>query len=145
VLYLLIPLSWQVGVMHTNYSELSRRTLGGAAGALVGIISHVMNALLCSIHTHKARLPRLLTEAPQSTSMLLVVLKETTVCCALRLRCTCTPRRLAGCRCYDVWQQREYRPDRPSSIQLRCSRREYCPARASSTQGQTWHPDGPRC
>jgi len=47
--------AWQVGVMHTNYSELSRRTLGGAAGALVGVISHVMNALLCSIHTHKAR------------------------------------------------------------------------------------------
>ena len=44
---------WQVGVMHTNYTELSRRTLGGPVGALVGGISHVMNGLLCSIHTHK--------------------------------------------------------------------------------------------
>ena len=39
--------------MHTNYTELSRRTLGGPLGALVGSISHVMNGLLCSIHTHQ--------------------------------------------------------------------------------------------
>ena len=42
--------------MHTNYTELSRRTLGGPLGFLVGGISHVMNGLLCSIHTHKVSL-----------------------------------------------------------------------------------------
>ena len=44
----------QVGGMHTNYTELSRRTLPRPAGALVGFVSHVMNSQLCSIPTHKA-------------------------------------------------------------------------------------------
>jgi digalactosyldiacylglycerol synthase len=42
-----------VGIMHTNYAELSRRTLPGPAGVLVGFVSRVMNACLCAIHTHK--------------------------------------------------------------------------------------------
>jgi hypothetical protein len=33
--------------------ELSRRTLPGPAGVLVGFVSRVMNACLCAVHTHK--------------------------------------------------------------------------------------------
>jgi len=42
-----------VGIMHTNYAELSRRTLPGLLGRGVGLISRVMNACLCAVHTHK--------------------------------------------------------------------------------------------
>ncbi len=44
-----------VGIMHTNYAELSRRTLPGPLGHAVGFVSRVMNACLCAVHTHKAR------------------------------------------------------------------------------------------
>lgn len=42
-----------VGVMHTNYAELSRRTVPGPLGVAIGFVSRVMNACLCSMHTHK--------------------------------------------------------------------------------------------
>lgn len=41
--------------MHTNYAELSRRTLPGPLGMAVGFVSRVMNACLCAVHTHKVR------------------------------------------------------------------------------------------
>lgn len=45
-----------VGIMHTNYAELSRRTVPGPLGIAIGFVSRVMNACLCAMHTHKVRL-----------------------------------------------------------------------------------------
>lgn len=47
--------------MHTNYAELSRRTLPGPLGVAVGFVSRVMNACLCAVHTHKVRAAMLQT------------------------------------------------------------------------------------
>ena len=43
----------QVGILHTNYRELTRRNAGFAGMALSGL-NHVVNFLACSIHCHKA-------------------------------------------------------------------------------------------
>lgn len=50
----------QVGVLHTNYRELTRRNAGAAGVPLCGL-SHMVNFLACAIHCHKAGCPFLLS------------------------------------------------------------------------------------
>ena len=42
-----------MGVLHTNYRELTKRNAGYAGLPLCGL-SHLLNFLACSIHCHKA-------------------------------------------------------------------------------------------
>lgn len=51
--HLIADACMQVGIMHTNYRELTRRN-ARFAGMALAAFNHMVNFLACSIHCHKA-------------------------------------------------------------------------------------------